>query len=333
MIDKIIQIETSVRHEVINALRDQLCKDYVFPEKADEIIEFIEKRMIDGNYDSCISGEAFSAALTEELYNISKDKHLRVVFSEKENSVDNEKSMKEIQEERNRKAKACNYGFYKVERLEGNVGYIDFRNFYDSAIAGETAINAMNLVANTDVIIFDLRKNGGGSPDMIALISSYLFEEPTHLNSFYYRPLELTRQSWTQRYVPGKRSVEKPIYVLTSNYTFSAAEEFTYNLKNLKRATIVGEVTRGGAHPGNYRQITKNFRVFIPIGRAINPITNTNWEGKGVEPDIEIDKGKAFRFAYKDALQYVKNKYQNQEEYLFLVEEVNQTLSDLESEV
>lgn len=325
----ITEFSKSVQIEVINALRDHLGRDYVFPEIVNEIDRYIENKFLEGKYDSCETCESFSTALTEDLFKISKDKHLRVVYSERENSVDNEKSMQEIQEEMKRKAKVSSYGFYKVERLDGNVGYIDLRNFYDPAIAGETAINAMNLVANTEVIIFDLRKNGGGSPDMIALISSYLLEEPTHLNSFYYRPLDHTRQSWSHRYVPGKRSVDKPVYVLTSNYTFSAAEEFTYNLKNLKRAIIVGEVTGGGAHPGNYRQISKNFRVFIPIGRAINPITNTNWEGTGVEPDIQIDKEHAFEFAYKEALQYVNNKYHSQEEYSFLIKEVNDKLLEI----
>ena len=129
--------------------------------------------------------------------------------------------------------------------------------------------------------------------------------------------------------MPGKRSVDKPVYVLTSNYTFSAAEEFTYNFKNLKRAIIVGEVNGGGAHPGSYRQISKNFRVFIPIGRAINPITNSNWEGTGVEPDILIDKEHAFEFAYKEALHYVNNKYHSQEEYSFLIKEVNDKLLEI----
>lgn len=168
----ISSIEKSVHHEVINSLLEHLRKDYVFQDVANEIESYIEKRFVEGEYNSYVTGDSFSAVLTKDLYAISKDKHLRVVYSNREYSVDNEKSMREIQEETNRKAKVSNYGFYKVERLDGNVGYIDLRNFYDPTFAGETAINAMNLVSETEVIIFDLRKNGGGSPDMIALISS-----------------------------------------------------------------------------------------------------------------------------------------------------------------
>ena len=147
----------------------------------------------------------------------------------------------------------------------------------------------MNLLANTDAMIIDLRKNGGGDPAMVALICSYLFsEEPVHLNDLYMRPDDSTHQWWTLPFVPGRRYANKPVYVLTSKRTFSAAEEFTYNLKNLKRATIVGETTGGGAHPGEGRRLHEHFEMFLPTGRAINPITKTNWEGTGVTPDIQV---------------------------------------------
>ena len=172
--------------------------------------------------------------------------------------------------------------------------------------AGETATAAMSFVANTDALIIDLRENGGGSPDMVALVCSYLFgAHPVHLNDLYFRPENSTHQWWTLPYVPGQRYENKPVYVLTSKRTFSAAEEFTYNLKSLKRATIVGETTGGGAHPGGPRRINEHFTMFLPSGRAINPVTKTNWEGTGVAPDVSVSAEKALNTAYLAALKTI----------------------------
>lgn len=200
--------------------------------------------------------------------------------------------------------KMTNYGFKEVKILEGNIGYIDLRGFVPPKYAGETAVAAMNFVGNCKALIFDLRKNGGGSPEMIQLISSYLFSaEPVHLNNFYFRPANKNTQTWTLPYVTGKRRPDMDVYVLTSKGTFSAAEEFTYNLKNLKRATIIGETTGGGANPGGNQIINDRFTVFVPTGRAINPITNTNWEGTGVQPDIAVPASDALLTAQQKALE------------------------------
>src|SRR4029079_14564144 len=186
----------------------------------------------------------------------------------------------------------------------------DLRGFQPAQFGAETVVAAMNFVANTDALIVDLRRNGGGDPSMVSLISSYLFgSEPVHLNDLYFRPDDSTRQWWTLQYVPGKRyGDKKPVYVLTSNRTFSAAEEFTYNLKNLKRATIVGETTGGGAHPGGMRRIGEHFGMFIPTGRAINPISKTNWEGTGVKPDVDVPADQALKVAHIAALNVVLEK-------------------------
>ncbi|MBL8220228.1 MAG: S41 family peptidase, partial [Bryobacterales bacterium] len=170
--------------------------------------------------------------------------------------------------------------------------------FFPAALGAETAVAAMNLLANCDALIVDVRRNGGGDPAMVALLSSYLFDDVTHLNDLYFRPADSTRQWWTLPFVPGKKLAGKPVYVLTSNRTFSAAEEFTYNLKNLKRATIVGETTGGGAHPGGMSRVSTHFRAFIPTGRAINPVSKTNWEGTGVSPDVAVNQEAALKTAH-----------------------------------
>jgi hypothetical protein len=176
----------------------------------------------------------------------------------------------------------------------------------------------MNYLRNSDALIIDLRQNGGGSPSMIQLISSYLFRaEPIHLNSFYWRPGDRNTQTWTLPYVPGKRMPDTPVYVLTSKNTFSAAEEFSYNLRNLERATLIGETTGGGAHPGGTRIATDRYSIWVPSGRAINPITNDNWEGVGVKPHIEVPADQALAKAHTKALKQLIKKSKDEDSFLY----------------
>ncbi len=148
-----------------------------------------------------------------------------------------------------------------------------------------------------DAIIFDLRENGGGDPKMVAMISSYLFDKPTHLNDLYNRKEDFTTQYWTLPYVPGNTLADKLAFVLTSKSTFSGAEEFTYNLKNMKRATVVGETTGGGANPAEGHWIDDHFMIGVPFARAVNPISKKNWEGTGVEPDVSVKASEALEKA------------------------------------
>jgi C-terminal processing protease CtpA/Prc len=202
-----------------------------------------------------------------------------------------------------------NHGFKEVKILDGNIGYLKFNFFSDAQEAFRVAVGALAFLANCDALIVDLRENGGGSPQMIQLLSSYFFSgEPRHLNSFYYRLDERTDQFWTLPYVPGAKLAETDLYVLTSKYTFSGAEEFTYNLKNMKRATIVGETTGGGAHPVRLEVLNDDFWMRVPFARAVNPVSHTNWEGTGVEPEIKVPAAQALSKAHLLALEKLTAK-------------------------
>jgi C-terminal processing protease CtpA/Prc len=303
-------VDAAARAEVIDSVLKKLNDAYVFPEVAKKMEHAIRERVQKKEYDSITSASKFAQTLTSHLQEVSRDKHLRVNYSH--NPIPPETARREPSpEERERFhsfIKSVNFGFEKVERLNGNIGYIDLRGFMDANLGGETVVAAMNFLTNTDALIIDLRQNGGGSPAMVALISSYLFNEHTHLNDLYWREGDRTQQWWTAPYVPGKRYGNKDVYVLTSKRTFSAAEEFTYNLKNLKRATIVGETTGGGAHPGGPSRINEHFAVWVPRGRAINPISKTNWEGTGVEPDIKVPADEALKTAHLAAVNKVAEK-------------------------
>ena len=293
------------RAEIVDSVTTTLKNIYVFPDVAREMEEHVRKLMKQGKYDTLTNAAAFAGVLTEDLREVSHDLHLRVsyapdeFFEREESDTLTDDARKEMQ----RQMEYDNYGFYKVERLSGNIGYLDLRGFQDARWGGETAVAAMNFLGNSDAVIIDLRQNGGGSPSMIQLISSYFFDEPMHLNSFYIRSEDTIQQFWTAAHVEGKRMVDTDLYVLTSSRTFSAAEEFTYNMKNMERATIIGETTGGGAHPvDGYGFGNLNIAMSVPFGRAINPITGTNWEGTGVTPHIEVPQEEALIVARKEAM-------------------------------
>jgi hypothetical protein len=300
-----MQVDSATRTQVIDELLKQLNEGYVFPEVAKQMETAIRGHQKNNEYDNLTSAKEFTAKLTTDLQAISHDKHLRVGYSIQPIPVRQERGEPTAEEKADfaREMKRVNYGFDKVERLPGNIGYINFRGFFDPEGGAETVAAAMNFVNNTDALIFDLRQNGGGDPAMVALICSYLFgDKPVHLNDLYFREGNKTEEFWTKPTVVGKKYGDKNVYVLTSNRTFSGAEEFANNLKVLKRATIIGETTGGGANPGGSVRLSEHFQVFVPGGRAINPVTKTNWEGTGVEPDVKVPKEQALHTAQLAAL-------------------------------
>jgi CubicO group peptidase (beta-lactamase class C family) len=295
-------LDAATRAAVIEGALKNLNDAYVFPEVAKKMEQTIRERLARKEYDAANSPAQLVSMLTAHLREVSKDKHLRVVYDPRGFPAERKPAKEDLEKERAMRS-LQNFSFQKVERLEGNIGYIDLRGFEDANWAADTAAAAMNFLANTDALIFDMRNNGGGQPEMVRLLCSYLFNSRTHLNDIYWRPTNKTTEYWTLDKLAGKKYGEqKEVYVLTSRRTFSAAEEFTYNLKNLKRATIVGETTGGGAHPVDFYRINNHFGIGVPAGRAINPISKTNWEGTGVAPDISVPAEQALKTAQLDAM-------------------------------
>jgi hypothetical protein len=282
-----VKIDTATKARVIGGAIASLNEFYVFPETAKKMEAALRARQKMGDYDAVSDGETFARVLTGHLQEVSHDKHLSVSFSlavlpEGEPGQD-----PEAQARMRAQVESVNCFFERAELLPPNLGYLKFNAFIDPAICGATAAAAMNFLANADAIIFDLRDNLGGDPKMVAFLATYLFAGPTHLSDLYDRKQDATTQYWTLPFVPGKTLAGKPVFVLTSQRTFSGGEEFSYDLKALKRATIVGETTGGGAHPVTGHRISDHFIVGVPFARAVNPITKTNWEGTGVEPECD----------------------------------------------
>ena len=299
------RVDATMRRQVLDGVVRELNARYVFPDVAKQIEVALRDPAVTAAFDGIEDGNAFADQLTRRLQALSNDKHIRLRFSAQPvpDPVGGAPSAAEIEADRVAERQR-NFGVERVERLPGNIGYLELRGFAPAEWAGEAIAAAMTLVAHTDALIVDLRRNGGGDPATVALLSSYLFSERTHLNDMHWREGNRVEQFWTQDWVPGPRfGASKPVYVLTSSRTFSGAEEFSYNLKNLKRGTIVGETTGGGAHPGDMFKIATHFRMFVPGGRAVNPISNSNWEGRGVEPDVKVRADDALRVAQIALLQ------------------------------
>ena len=322
---------------LIQNLSEKLRANYIFPEVAEQICACLQKHLGEGDYADISEAEFLALALTLHLQEVNHDEHLWVRWHPEPLPEDDGQLRlnPEWQEERRSEARLDNYGLHKVERLPGNVGYIDIRYFHRPEWGGETAAAAMNFLADTEALIVDLRRCKGGFPAMIALICSYLFgEEPIHLSSIYWRDEDTIQEFWTQPQVPGRRFGEKPVYVLISRVTFSAGEEFSHILQSRKRATLLGEKTDGGAHPGASYRLHPHFEVFIPIGRTIDPLSDMDWEGIGFTPDIAIPQEHAFKAAYHMAFKSILARLGESPSgpLKALAQEVQTTLKNLEAD-
>jgi tetratricopeptide (TPR) repeat protein len=243
-----------------------------------------------GSYESCANPKEFAEKVTSDLIAITHDEHMK--FRLIESSDIGEKAEGSLHHPirlfhlRNRE----NSGFYKLEWLEGDVGYLDLRRFYYFAEVKDMVNAAMKFLSGANAIIIDLRENGGGSGDYL---SSYFLKYPTQLNSWYSREDNFLTEFWTSREMENERFTDVPLFLLTSRKTFSAAESFAYDMQVRRRATLIGDSTKGGAHSVDLFKIDDQFEIYISTARAISPVTGGNWQGTGVIPDILVPSASA----------------------------------------
>lgn len=273
--------------EVVTKLAAELERSYVFEDKGLAMAAALKSKSASEDW-SKLDGDALAEALTATCRSVTNDLHLRVLH-EKDGASKSRNAFFLDEDGARREWQRRNFGFERAERLRGNVGYLEIREFVPSDLSRSTAAAAMAFLQDTDALVIDLRKNGGGDPEAVRFLCSYFFgEEPVLLNRLVNREMGTSNEFWTLKELPGKRYVDKPVFVLVGNRTFSAAEEFAYNLQSRGRATIVGKTTGGGAHPISMRKLAPGYSVSIPVARAENPVTKTNWEGTGVKPEIEV---------------------------------------------
>jgi hypothetical protein len=304
-VDKGVNLDTAERRRVVDRAIANLKEHYVYPDIAQKMADALLAHEKSGDDDGEMDGETFAELLTRQMREVSPDRHLALVYSQTRLPQNPTGPTPEDLARYREAIKMENCTFEKVEILPGNIGYLKLNSFPDPAICRPTATAAMASLNQADAIIFDLRGNGGGEPEMVALIASYLFDHP----EYWYNPRENTTQhSWTRSPVPGNRLADKPVYALTSARTFSGAEQFCYDLKMLKRATLVGETTGGAAHSGVFHRIDDHFGMGIPETKPINPFGKPDWAETGVEPDIKVKAADALETAKKLAESKLRKK-------------------------
>ncbi|MGI5445655.1 S41 family peptidase [Streptomyces sp. CA-243310] len=290
--------------QMIEEALERIDAGYVFPGKIPAIRTAIGDRLAAGAYED-LDGPALCEAVTAHLQEVCPDKHLRLLWT------DEPQSAAPADADGGRAAflallRAEGQGIRRVERLEGNVGLIELRRVATAAEGASAIGAAMQLVAHSSALVLDLRACLGGSPEGAAMWCSYFFpDDQVHLNDIHDRRTETTRQFWTTAHLPAPRYLDRPVQVLTSGTTFSAGEDIAYTLQANGRAVVVGETTRGGAHPTTRYAVTEHVLVTVPTARAVNTVTGTNWEGVGVIPDVPVPADQALEEALKTASRQV----------------------------
>jgi retinol-binding protein 3 len=309
------RIDAGQKRVAVAELARMLRARYCIAATAEKAAAFLERKLAQGGYDQLAGAEAFAQALTADLQDITKDKHLRFgVVTPPEASPARERNEEAERAARILEMRRSNYGLARAEILVGNVGYLEVRRFQPPDLAGDTIVASMQFLANAEAIIVDLRNCHGGSPFAMPIFAGYFLSRPTHLFDMEFRGDNYTDHYWTAAWLPGKRLAEIPAYILTSAYTFSGAEGLAYRFQVLKRATIVGETTGGGANAGGILDVAPFFRVWMPMGRPVDQDTATNWEGTGVVPDIKTSAREALAAAHLEALKTIQAKSTDDQE-------------------
>lgn len=303
--------------ETVEQIADLISKKYVFPETGEKIAAHVREWIAKDDSYRDHSPADFAEWFTREMGTIAHDSHLRIDYDPKRASGGDDPE--ELMRRHFEQALRNNFGFLKVERLAGNIGYLQIQEFPPLEPTMTLAAGAMAFVANTQGLIFDIRGHKGGSPEMVQLLISYLVsEEPRPLTGIYSRATGQTETYETLTEIPGKRMTTVPVYVVVDGETHSAAEAFAYDLQALKRGTIVGTPTRGGAHLVEFIPIKNMFVFMLPVARAFNPITNGNWQGTGVIPDIEVADQDPLLVAHRHLLNELLQSAGDEEEQEFL---------------
>jgi hypothetical protein len=293
------QLNAAERQRVIDGVVRNIKEHYFDRDAAQKMADTVLAHAKSGDDDATTDGAAFAALLTGQLREVSHDMHVEVVYSADRLPDQPGAPSAERLAAYRRALEQENCTFEAVKILPHNIGYLKLNSFPDVSICRSTAVAAMASLNRADAVIFDLRDNRGGYPEMVSLIAAYLFDHPEYMYNPRERP---TEQTWTRSPVAGNRLADKPVYALTSGTTWSGAEQFSYDLKMLKRATLVGERTRGGAHAGTFYRIDDHFGIGVPEVKAVNPFSNSDWEGVGVEPDVKVKAADALETAERLAV-------------------------------
>jgi hypothetical protein len=273
--------------DTVSRIATLIEEGYVDPEAGKRVATHLRQELAAGTYRDLKEAEAFARALTDELRRVGQDLHFEVVVRSPQPAAP------AAAPDWLTLLRRRNFDFARVENLAGNVGYLDLRSFPPPEVAGDTASAAMAFLANADVVIIDLRENGGGTGDMVLFLATYFFADRTTLTRTYRRNENRVTDDRTLPYVPGRRLPSTPLCILTSGKTVSAAEAFAFGLQQTGRAKVIGERTKGAANAGRYRRVSDLFSVFVSNAHAMAADADKSWERTGVQPDIDVPAAEA----------------------------------------
>lgn len=301
------EVDPPMQATIVESLAESIDKHYLDAEKAAEMAAGLRQARRDGEFLNVSSPSEFARTLTANLFSSSGDKHIRVLFKPEQVEDMQFHNFPPPRKEResgfgwlvDRLGRyQANFGIEKVEISKQGIGYLRLDGFFRPYLAGEKFAAVMDKLASSKALIIDLRNNGGGNRQSVALLASYFFDKATHLSDVVAPRTGERQQMWTSEKIEGKRyGQERPVYILTSHHTFSGAEDFAYAMQKLNRATVVGEVTAGGAHPIAPARLSAHFIVLVPVAESISPVTHSNWEGIGVQPDKSANSHDALKLA------------------------------------
>lgn len=328
-----LQVTPAVTRLLIDSLRLSLYRNYIFPDTAMKMTSYVEAEFKKGAYAAITDPRQLAERLHQDLQKAHRDGHFRILYDprftrEQSDTVGRAARQRQGDSMNLVRSLEDNFTFREIKILPGNIGYLVFNGF--SGLVNEarpTITAAFRFLSNTKALIIDMRTNGGGSPQMVSQIESYFFPQKTHLNDIVDRLQGKTIEYWTDPEKADGLTLKMPVYILTSRRTYSAAEDFTYGMQSIKRATIVGERTGGGAHPARPFSIGQGFVASIPFARSLNPYTHTNWEGTGVKPDIPAASNKALEAAQMAIFTERMNKATNDIEKRSAQWEINTMLA------
>ncbi len=298
------------RSRPVLRLADLLERFYVKPEIGKRMADALKANLAGGRYDEITGGERLAESLTSQLQTLGSDKHLKVRHRRQERAVGSvpaqtEQDREAARERFRRNAAYDGFGVQEVKNLFGNVGYLRLGEFWSPAVSGDAISGAMQALAGADALIVDLSDSHGGHEDVVNLIMGFFLRTPQLLFTSHNRLDGTHLQGWSAEHVAGgQRFADSlPIYVLTSPKTFSAAEMLVIALKGHRKAVVVGEATKGGAHGGDFMPISCRFDAFVPYYWTSVGAGEETWEGTGIAPDVKVPAADAMRAAYKLALE------------------------------
>lgn len=304
-------LDSAMQAQTVDMQATKLNEHYIFPDKAKQIAAVLREHKNEGKYDQMTDGEQLAKELTDDVRGVAHDLHMEVTFSSEVVPPDDSggpppATLAEFDQRMNFVMRL----FYRykanqrveLERLDSNIGYLKVTGFPPGFLMADKYGATMDKLADTDGLIVDLRENRGGGAESVALLISYFVDKRTRLNDVWDRDTGISTQQWTEDKLHGKRfGGKKPVIILAGPGTMSAGEDFAYTMQALKRATVIGEPTWGGANPSRPYRLGDHFSAWIPARRLISPVTGGNWEGVGVVPDIAASPDKALAVA-KDFL-------------------------------